>query len=177
MKAIEGYLESRPILKWLSGVPLSLTDRPLIVTRALSTMSGTVLGNRRKSLNGESWLSTDEIQFLYAFLLRNREENKYLHVLGPAITHKIAIVYDLLSTNSAGDADEQQHRSYDYNMDGIQNYIDSCLDIFENKFLVFVCNVASSHWVSVVVINPFLVFDQYLVDGNSDGVRSALLGG
>jgi hypothetical protein len=47
----------------------------------------------------------------------------------------------------------------------MQNYIDSRLDILENKFLFFVCNVSEYHWISIVVANPFLV----VAEGGTDG--------
>jgi hypothetical protein len=53
-------------------------------------------------------------------------------------------------------------------MQGIQAYIDSRLDILQHKFLVFICNINDLHWVSVVVVNPFLVLDQYLAEGNEN---------
>ena len=34
MEKIEGYLESRPILKWLSGDPLPITNRPMSFQRS-----------------------------------------------------------------------------------------------------------------------------------------------
>jgi hypothetical protein len=49
--------------------------------------------------------------------------------------------------------------SYWANLDFIFKYIESRLDILEHKFLVFPCNTNRNHWVSVVVINPFLVVD------------------
>ena len=58
--------------------------------------------------------------------------------------------------------------SYNANFDKVQNYIDSRLDILEHKFLVFVCNVNDCHWVSIVVVNPFLVFDRYIAEENED---------
>jgi flagellar assembly factor FliW len=33
---------------------------------------------------------------------------------------------------------------------------------------VFVCNVNQSHWLSIVVVNPFLVFDRYVAEDNDD---------
>ena len=36
MRIIEGYIDSRPILKWLSGEPLPVTDRPLFYTKSVS---------------------------------------------------------------------------------------------------------------------------------------------
>ena len=34
----------------------------------------------------------------------------------------------------------------------------------ENKFLIFVCNISNTHWLSVVVVNPGLVLDKFLHD-------------
>jgi hypothetical protein len=45
------------------------------------------------------------------------------------------------------------------NLDAIFMYIQSRLDILEHKFLVFLCNTNTNHWVSVVVINPFIVVE------------------
>jgi hypothetical protein len=126
-------------------------------------MSGSVLGIRRKSMDSQSWLSTDEIQFLFAFLLRNEASNTSFHVVGPDITNKVAIVQEALSKILKETASDEDHRAYDYNLECIQKYIDSKLDILEHKFLVFLCNQSNMHWVSVVVVNPFLVFDHYLV--------------
>jgi hypothetical protein len=69
MKRIEEYLDTRPILRSLSDEPLPITDRPLMVSRSMSNMSGRIHGSTRKSLNSQSWLRTDEDQFLFAFLL------------------------------------------------------------------------------------------------------------
>jgi hypothetical protein len=73
-------------------------------------------------------------------------------------------------------ATDKDCSTYNYNIEGIQDYIDSRLDIFEHKFLVFVCNQGQMHWVSVVVINPFLAFDQYLAEGRDESDRHGALG-
>jgi hypothetical protein len=64
-----------------------------------------------------------------------------------------------------GFASEKECNTYAYNVKGIQDYIDSRHDILEHKFLFLVCNVCQMHWISVVVINPFLVSDKYLAAG------------
>jgi hypothetical protein len=76
---------------------------------------------------------------------------------------------------------------YHDNFACIQKYIDSRLDILEHKFLAFVFHVDDDHCVvSVVVINPFLVFERYLnkekelsfIDGALDKSRMrSLVGG
>jgi flagellar assembly factor FliW len=43
--------------------------------------------------------------------------------------------------------------------------------MLEHKFLVFVCNPSDTHWVSVVVINPFLIFEKYLAESNNKESR------
>jgi hypothetical protein len=132
-------------------------------------MSGQINGERRTIMNSTSWLSMDEIQFLLAFLLRNPHENMgVFHVLGPMITHKVALVCDVMPAIHSENATVEQQGTYSFNMQGIQAYIDSRLDILQHKFLVFICNINDLHWVSVVVVNPFLVLDQYLAEGNEN---------
>jgi hypothetical protein len=50
----------------------------------------------------------------------------------------------------------------------IKLYIDTRLDILENKFLVFICNIGRNHWVSVVVVNPIIIFDKFLPEDNCE---------
>jgi hypothetical protein len=50
-------------------------------------------------------------------------------------------------------------RTYHINLEAIFKYIESRLDILECKFLVFLCNTNTNHWVSVVAINPFCVVE------------------
>ena len=40
-------------------------------------------------------------------------------------------------------------------------YVDTCQDFFDNKCLVFIYNLVQ-HWMVIVVVNPFLVFDCYV---------------
>jgi hypothetical protein len=79
------------------------------------------------------------------------------------ITNKAAIVYEVLPRILDGSATDIDCRTYNYNIECIQDYIDSRLNIFKHIF--FICNQSLMHWVSVVVISPFLVFDQYLAEG------------
>jgi hypothetical protein len=179
MKRIESYLDTRPILRWLSIERLPLTDRPLTPRRSLCSLSGKILGSARVSLKPHTWLQTDEILFLFAFLMRNKENNNgFVHVLGPAITDKISKVYKLFRTMRQGSATEKEAQTYNYNLEGIQDYIEASLDILENKFLVFLCNVNNMHWISVVVINPFLVYDRHTLpqdDEECDDGRSCFV--
>jgi hypothetical protein len=162
MKKIESFVDICPILKWLSRERLPMTDRPYIPTRSLSIVSGKIYGSARASLQPEAWLKTDDIQFLVAFLMHNRDDTGFVHVLDPTITKKVSQVYSVFAAITDESANEDQYRTYDHNLNGIRKYIDSRMDILENKFLVFLISSSNVHWISVVVINPFLVYDQDL---------------
>jgi hypothetical protein len=56
-------------------------------------MSGTIVGERRLSFKSSSWLSTNDIQFLFAFLMCNsKAKSGIFRVIGPAITQHITMV-------------------------------------------------------------------------------------
>ena len=82
MMRIESYVDICPVLKWLSTERLPETDRPFVPTRSLSTTSGKILGHARAWFESDTWLKTDDIQFLVAFLMRNKlSNNGFVHVL------------------------------------------------------------------------------------------------
>jgi hypothetical protein len=83
----------------------------------------------------------------------------------PNVTQTIASIYPDMVKVDGGTATKQEHDQYIADLDKLKHYIDTRLDIFKCKFLVFVCNVSNMHWLSVVVINPFLVYDKFL-EGN-----------
>jgi hypothetical protein len=137
-------------------------------------MSGLIVGDRQVKMASSSWLSTDEIHFLFAFLMCNIDGNTgFLHVLSLSITKNIYDVHDLMPVMMEKKEDDpvDVKRTYETNLDAIFKYIKSRLDILEHKFLVFPCNMNTNHWVSVVVINPFLVVEVHKQTGavyNSD---------
>jgi hypothetical protein len=48
-------------------------------------------------MDSTSWLYTDEVHFLFAFLLHTQDNNSgVVHALGPMITHKVGLVYQLM---------------------------------------------------------------------------------
>ena len=42
-------------------------------------------------------------------------------------------------------------------MDSIHEYLDWTRDIMEHRFLAFLFNSRSNHWVTMVVVNPILI--------------------
>ena len=70
MNTIEGHLDSRPVLRLLSGEALAHTECPLLFTKSVSTISGIINGDSQQNLvDDECFPSHDELQFLLAFLL------------------------------------------------------------------------------------------------------------
>jgi hypothetical protein len=60
-------------------------------------MSGLIVGDPQVKMTSSSWLSTNEIQFLFAFLVCNIDGNTgFLHVLSPSITKNIHDVHDVM---------------------------------------------------------------------------------
>jgi hypothetical protein len=98
----------------------------------------------------------------------------FLYVLSSSITKKFHDVHDLMPVmmEKKEDAPENVKRTYQTNLDAIFKYIKSRLDILEHKFLIFPCNTNTNHWVSVVVINPFLVAE---VNKKTAGQPSTLI--
>jgi flagellar assembly factor FliW len=128
-------------------------------------------------LTPNSWLNTDHLQFLLAFLLRNPENNSgFFHVVPPFIMHKVALFCKVMPRIADGTGNDNDQITYQSNLEGILDYIDTSLDIFEHKFLVLVINLGDMHWASFVVINPFLVFDRYLAEGMKSSENHGTLG-
>ena len=159
---IEGYFTPYPIFHGLSGKPLPMTDHPLVVTRSVSNMSGQISGLLHKKMNSRSWIVTDEVQFILSLLLRNDESNRSLHILGPHICNVIGDIYNVFAPVWDETATPEQTLQYNGHMKRMMEYLDTRLDVLEHKFLVFICNISTTHWVAVVVVNPFLVSEEYL---------------
>jgi hypothetical protein len=160
MEKIESFAKELPILRSLSLSSLPLTPRPFVCKPSPSSMSGLIVGDRRVQMTSSSWLKTDQIQLLCAFLMRDIDGNTgLLHVLSPSITKNIHDLHDVMPVmmEKKENAPKKAQRTYETNLDVIFKYIESRLDILEHRFLVFLCNTNSNHWVAVVVINPFIV--------------------
>ena len=123
MKRIESYVENCPILKWLSTEPLLDTDRPFVTTPSVSTTSGTIVGQHRATFDHDTWLKTDDMQFLVAFLMRNKLSsiNEKVHVLDPTITRRAMDVYSLMKPMLQQDylASSEESKKYHANLEAI----------------------------------------------------------
>ncbi|MCK7580960.1 MAG: hypothetical protein MZV65_38670 [Chromatiales bacterium] len=113
MKKLEEFFDTRPILKWLSGEPLPLTNRVYSPAKSATVMSGQIIGSCWSSMNRTSWLVTDEIQFLFALLMRNQKiEKPYFHVVHPNVTQTIASLYPNMVKVDGRTATKQEHDQY-----------------------------------------------------------------
>jgi hypothetical protein len=76
----------------------------------------------------DTWLKTDDMQFLVSFLMHNKVGNNgFVHVLDPTITKRAMDVYSLMGIMSQKDnnATKMQLEKYQTNLHAIQDYIDS----------------------------------------------------
>jgi hypothetical protein len=172
MTKLEDFFDTRPILKWLSEEPLPLMNRLYSPAKSATAMSGQIIGSCWSlSMNRTSCLVTDEIQFLLALLMHNQKiKQPYFHVMRPNVTQIIASLYPNLVKVDGLTATKQKQDEYILDLNKLKDNIDTRLDVScECKFLVFVWYVNNTHCVSVVVINPFLVYDKFLQgDGKHD---------
>ena len=134
------------------GQGLPKTDRELVYLCRPNTMSGAIFCDHVKELlnNPKCYLNTDEIQMLIAVLLRNNFFNHHVHVICPQPCQKIMRVYD--SIGEDGDKDNL-HLA----MHAIYEYLDCTHDILERRYLAFLFNTGSYHWVTMVVVNPSFI--------------------
>jgi hypothetical protein len=171
MKTIESFLHSYPILSCLSLGALPLTDRPFLMPeRSPSSLFGLILGQSRLSMNESSWLRTDELYFLLAFLNRSQEKQDkcYFHFLGPAITDTLSVLYATFDKVKSGVASDDEKCAHSTNFHAVIKYIDSNSGIMDRKFLIFICNRSTSHWIAVIVINPWVISDPFINKGKGN---------
>ena len=44
------------------------------------------------------------------------------------------------------------------NLRYLRNYVECVGDLFEHKFLVFICNPSTFHWNTFVMVNPSVIY-------------------
>ena len=106
-------------------------------------MNGTIYNHWVNELlrNHNCYLNTDEVQMIMvAVLLCNNLINRHVHVLSPQSCQKIMDAY-----NSIGeDGDQENLRKA---LHTIHKYLDCTQDIMEHRYLAFLFNTGSYHWV------------------------------
>ena len=111
-----------------------------------------------------------EIQLLSAVMMQNTTKNKFVHFFSPTITKMMQETfqfYDQIKHEGRTDLCEKWKGHLQY----LQDYIECVGDLFEHKFLVFLCNPSSFHWITFVMINPSLIY----LRGDSSKNRMTIL--
>ena len=123
-------------------------------------MSGAIYRHQVEELlhNPKSFLNTDEVQMLIAVLLHNNLINHHMHVLCPQTCQKIMTAY-----NSIGENGDQENLHLA--MHTIHEYLDCTHDIMEHRYLAFLFNTGSYHWVTMVVVNPSCISNESFTSG------------
>ena len=74
------------------------------------------------------------------------------------MTKKVQELYDeKIKLEEMENSTNDQKLHYHKKLQDFFKYVDTCQDFFDNKFLVFIYNLAQ-HWTVIIVVNPFLVF-------------------
>ena len=157
MNKIESCVRSQPLLSHFSLSRLVETDRPYHYLIDKSTMKGSIYESVWNSRASNHWLSTAEIQLLFAVLTRNTTETKFVHFFSPTTTMMMKETYELY-VKVKRDPKEEWREKLKGHLQYLRDYVECVGDLFEHKFLVFVCNPSSFHWNTYVVVNPSVIY-------------------
>ena len=162
MNRIESCIKTKALFSHLSLSRLPETDRPYHYLRDKSTLHGTVYEDIWKNCERNHWLSTAEIQLLSAVLTRNSLHNKYVHVLSPDIAKIIQTTFQMYQEIKRGNETTGLQDKLQANLHTLRDYIECVGDLFEHKFLLFLCNHTELHWYTFVVVNPSVIYLHFL---------------
>jgi hypothetical protein len=177
MKKLENCIKAQPFLSSLSGPELPNTERPYFFPKGKTFMLGTITGTFWKGAiknEGKHWLCSSEIMFLSALFLRNTSQNKHVHVFSPDWTLRMRRAFQNTCHVTTRDENctDADRKIYLDNIQMFCQYVDCVRDLFEHKFLVFLCNPSDFHWISYVVVNPFLIYKKGKTEMTSKGDES-----
>ena len=90
-------------------------------------------------------------------MMWNTTENKFIHLFSPMITMMMKEtfeLYDQIKHESRTElcAKLKGHLQY------LRDYIECVGDLFKHKFLVFLCNPSSFHWITFIMVNPSVIY-------------------
>ena len=91
-------------------------------------------------------------------MMRNTLENKFIHVFSPNITKIMQNTFQLYDQLKHRSTTAALHDKFKGNLHSLHDYIECVGDLFEHKFLVFLCNCTELHWYTFVVVNPSLMY-------------------
>ena len=99
-----------------------------------------------------------EIQLLSALMMRNTTENKFVHVFSPSITKIMQNAFQWYHQIKHNCKTDGLHAKLKGNLHSLCDYIECVSDLFEHKFLVFLCDCTETHWYTFVVVNPSVIY-------------------
>jgi hypothetical protein len=161
MKKIENCVKNRPFFHCLSFMPLPETDHPLPYVMSRSTLNGWIENEywRMKATQPGHWLASHEILLLSAFFLRIGLEQNLVHVFSPDHTKHMKTFFEITECIAKEKRQPKDDQRYNVYIEYFSQYVDSVHDLFEHKFLLFLCNPSEMHWITIVVVNPSLLYN------------------
>ena len=175
MNKIESCVRSQPLLSHFSLSRLVETDRPYHYLIDKSTMKGSIHESVWKSRASNHWLSTAEIQLLFAVMMRNTTETKFVHFFSLTTTMMMKETYELY-VKVKRDPKEEWREKLKGHLQYLRDYVECMGDLFEHKFLVFICNPSSFHWNTYVMVNPSVIYLRGENSNRPDGKQGQFAG-
>ena len=136
MRDIEICGDNLVVMGGLSGAGLPITDCPFTYQQNIGNVSGMITHHIHVTVSKSSWLRTDKMALIYAWLMRNKEGSKYFSVVHSAVTARTqtiqSLVYLLSSRNGLN---KTKHDELVANMESLEEFFKCNLDLFEKNSL------------------------------------------
>ena len=158
MKKIESCIKSKPLFSHFSLSQLEETKRPYQYLIDKSMMQGAIIKSVWQQWPTNHWLSTAAIQLLSALMMRNTTENKFVHVFSPTITKMMQESYQFYDQFKHKGQTMDLSKKLKGHLHHLRDYIECVGDLFEHKFLVFLCNCSNFHWITFIMVNPSVIY-------------------
>jgi len=165
MRDIETCGDNLVVMGRLSGAGIPLTDCPFTYQQNIGNVSGMITHHIRATISKSLWLRTDEMAFIYAWLMRNKEGSKYFSVVHSAVTARTWMIQSLVhSLSSRNGLNKTKHDELVANMEALEEFFECNLDLFEKKFIIYEYNKVNVHWQSFVAVNAGLILSGFSHD-------------
>ena len=136
MRDVETCGDNLVVMGRLSGAGLPLTDHPFTYQQNIGNVSGMITHHIHVTISKSSWLCTDEMAFIYAWLTRNKEGSKYFSVVHSAVTARTQMIQSLVHSLSLGNGlNKTKHDELVANMEALEEFFECNLDLFEKNSL------------------------------------------
>jgi hypothetical protein len=79
-----------------------------------------------------------------------------------ALTCHMKTFFEVSQHVAKKEKQEKDEKKYKFYIQYFAQYVYTVRDLFEHKFLIFLCNPLYMHWMAIVVVNPSLLYNSFL---------------